>query len=107
MSYWGNLGNLDKSKCVAVSRWNRDKSVYVYNDLLVNEKLLVWYKRGLVSKKRFEYEYKMYLLTLDVDKVYSDLNGKIILCYEKSGSFCHRYFIRDWFKYFGYECEEI
>ncbi len=31
----------------------------------------------------------------------------VLLCWEKSGSFCHRHLVSDWFKKGGYECEEF
>ncbi len=35
---------------------------------------------------------------LDVEKVYSDLEGKVMLCYESPGEFCHRRLVAEWIK---------
>lgn len=56
--------------------------------------------------KQYEAEYKRYLLTLDVHAAAKAFNGKILLCYEKDDSTCHRKWIRDWLKHFGYEAVE-
>ena len=35
-------------------------------------------------------------------------NGDIALvCYEKSGDFCHRHLVADWLRNNGYSCEEL
>lgn len=57
--------------------------------------------------KRYEVKYKNYLLTLDVHAAYQALDGRILLCFEKDDTTCHRKWIRDWFKHFGYEAAEL
>lgn len=57
--------------------------------------------------KRYEIQYKNYLLTLDVHAAYQALNGKILLCFEKDDKTCHRKWIRDWFRHFGYRIAEL
>lgn len=51
--------------------------------------------------------YKTTLINLDVHKVARDMEGKVMLCYEKSGDFCHRHLVADWLRDAGYEVEEI
>lgn len=34
-------------------------------------------------------------------------DGMVLLCYEKTGEFCHRHIIADWLKSFGHEVEEL
>jgi len=41
-------------------------------------------------------QYTQILNKLDPFKVYNDLKNKTILCWEKSGDFCHRKLISDW-----------
>jgi hypothetical protein len=31
----------------------------------------------------------------------------VLLCYERSGDFCHRHFVAQWFTQNGYPCEEV
>lgn len=50
---------------------------------------------------------------LTPEKVYQELsdlsNGKdvVLLCYEKSGDFCHRHLVSDWLNQHGIPCEEL
>ena len=50
---------------------------------------------------------KEVLSRLNPEKVAKDLDGKILLCYEKSDAFCHRHIFADWMKKNGFEVEEI
>lgn len=36
------------------------------------------------------------LSRLDPQKVYNELDGCVLLCWEKSGSFCHRRLVAEW-----------
>ena len=105
-SYWGNLKNLDSKVVVNISRWNRFWKGEDCEILKPNVKMLIDYKNGKIDEKVYTYYFKWYLWGLDVKEVYDSLDGKILCCYEKVG-FCHRHIVREWFKYFGLECEEV
>ena len=52
--------------------------------------------------------YKEVLSKLDPTQVLNDLDGKILLCYEKETEFCHRFLVADWLKFkLGIEVKEI
>lgn len=36
------------------------------------------------------------LSRLDPVKVYKELDGSVLLCWEKAGKFCHRHLVADW-----------
>ena len=40
--------------------------------------------------------YEQVLSKLDAQKVYDDLKDKTLLCWEKSGAFCHRRIVAEW-----------
>ena len=42
--------------------------------------------------------YKQVLSNLDVNKVYEELDNKILLCYEDPRAFCHRHIVAAWFE---------
>lgn len=45
---------------------------------------------------------------LNVNEIAEKLGDKaVMLCYEKSDSFCHRHLIADWLNKNNYECNEI
>jgi uncharacterized protein YeaO (DUF488 family) len=49
---------------------------------------------------------------LDASKVYADLermsggNDVALVCYEKTGGFCHRHLVAEWLKKAGYDVDE-
>ena len=52
--------------------------------------------------------YDKVLSVLDVEKVYKDLDGKILLCYEDNLDFCHRHIVAAWFELLlGFEIPEV
>jgi hypothetical protein len=86
-----------------------------YKALAPTPKILSWWKNlskeeQLTPKNKAIYEtlYKRDVLSkLDVNKVAKDLDGKVLLCFEKSNDFCHRHIIAKWLNENGYKCEEL
>lgn len=76
-------------------------------------KRYLWAKRNYGGlwlddvKIEFERKFKKYLMSLDVNYWGKILDGKVLLCWEKSGEFCHRNFVRQWLNYYGYNCIEL
>lgn len=120
MIYTSYFANVKKNHeainyCVAITLsstfWNGDFCF----ELAPTHKILHWWK-SLTEEQRNEpkqqaiYE-RLYrrdvLAFLNVHNLYKRLDGKILLCYEKSSSFCHRHIVAKWFKENGYECEEL
>jgi hypothetical protein len=66
-----------------------------------------WKDSSLSNEWYKDQFYKTTLINLDVHKVARDMEGKVMLCYEKSGDFCHRHLVADWLREAGYEVEEI
>lgn len=116
-SYFSKLKKLaaDSKDCVAItlggSFWQGD----FCPELAPTNRILAWWKslskeEQLNPKNQVIYE-KLYrrdvLSHLDVHQMYNNLNDKILLCFEKTGAFCHRHIVAKWFKENGYEAEEI
>lgn len=59
------------------------------------------------DKDRYIQSYSEILNNLNPEKVYNDLNNKIILCYEKSTDFCHRHLVSIWLNQNGFACREF
>jgi hypothetical protein len=74
-------------------------SYRVYKDLIPPKQLVLDYKSKKISIQEYTRIYKEQLNKLDPFKVYEDLKGSIILCWEKPGSFCHRRLVADWVSY--------
>ena len=75
----------------------------VYLDLAPEKSLLKKYHKNIGVIPEYEnvrayiIEYWNTVLSkLDSEKVYNDLNNKILLCYEKSNEFCHRHVVAAW-----------
>ena len=67
---------------------------------------------NLAHEGRFDEYTRLYveqvLSRLDPLKVYRELDGSILLCWEKAGKFCHRRLIADWLaKDTGYDVKEF
>lgn len=59
--------------------------------------LLNRYKSGEISEEQYIEIYKGYVLSkLNPQEVYNDLDGKVLLCYERSSDFCHRHIVAEW-----------
>ena len=73
------------------------------------------WKDGKMTNEGYTKEYKAYLDTLNKEEVEFDFqpyntekNDCILLCYEKSGDFCHRHVLADWLEEnFGFKVEEF
>jgi uncharacterized protein YeaO (DUF488 family) len=63
-------------------------------DLVDELEYIEAYRRDVLSK-------------LDVHEMAKELEGKTLLCYEKTGAFCHRNIVREWLNENGYECKEL
>lgn len=106
-SFWGNLRNVNREQVVSVSRycrfWNGDSEP----NFFPSQKLLFDFKDGKINEKIYTYHFKWYLWdNLNVHEMFKKYDGKILMCYEKTG-FCHRHILAEWFKHFGYECREL
>lgn len=78
-----------------------------YKPLKPDWSLVKAYKSDSISWKEFRRAYIEQLKRLDVHKVYRQLNGKVLLCWEKPDKHCHREIVREWFNRNGYACEEL
>lgn len=94
--------------CRGVPAWYKGP---VYLELAPSWDILMEYKNSEQShedKVRYAERYRNEVLhLLSPQKVYDDLNGKILLCYEKTGDFCHRHLVAKWLFDYGFEVEEI
>jgi hypothetical protein len=93
-----------------------------YPKLYPTEELLFLYKRGKLTDQEYTNTYKTDVLNLlEQTEVITDLckivgrqkksgikySGCVLLCYEKSSSFCHRHLVREWFAKQGFYSSEF
>ena len=80
---------------------------YECSELAPGWDLVLGLKNGTITEKEYRKRYKQKLMNLNVHKYAAMLEGRVLLCYEAPGKFCHRRIVRSWFRHFGYECEEV
>jgi uncharacterized protein (DUF488 family) len=67
-----------------------------YPDLYPSWYYVMEYKKTGNKEAYIKEYYTEVLNKLDPQKVYDELNDYTLLCYEKSGDFCHRRVVADW-----------
>ena len=105
----------DFNSGVSVARFVKFKVADTCPELYPPKDLLSWWKELTNEQQKSPFYQNLYakaykiqvLNKLDVHKLSARLQGKVLLCYEKSDDFCHRHIIANWFKENGYECEEL
>ena len=117
-SYFGRMnskkyGNL-KDKAISIARGNKYWEGETYPDLFPSWNIITRAHNGTITKKEYEKIYRETILNkLDPNKVHEDLDGKILLCWEKTSdieagtSFCHRYIVAKWLTEHGFEAKEL
>lgn len=58
--------------------------------------MLVKYKNDGDEQAYREAYHTLILSKLDPQQVFDKLNGKVLLCWEKAGVFCHRRIVAEW-----------
>lgn len=113
-SYFARLKNLPKdiapiAICGGVPKFYNG---LVFKDLAPEYESFKEYKKD-GNEEVFSEKYKRLVLAKlnvseVVQKLYKLSGGRdvCLLCYEKTGSFCHRHLIAEWLLENGYECEE-
>lgn len=114
-SYFANLKNISKD-IVPVSISGRAPEFYKgieYRKLAPKYNFFIEYKKNQDESYYVSHYYEEVLNKLECRNVISELsslsNGKdiVLLCYENSRSFCHRFLVSEWFSKNGINCSEI
>lgn len=98
---------------VSVARYVKFPVADTCPELYPNSELLAWWKKLSLEEQQNQKQiyiniYKTKILSkLNVHELAARLDGKVLLCYEKSSDFCHRHIIAEWFRENGYLCEEL
>lgn len=105
----------NKEQAISIARYNKFWQGESYLDLYPSSTLLTWWKSLPEELQKEEYYQQLYftyykqetLDKLNPHQVAKDLEGKVLLCYEKSEDFCHRHIAAAWLRHYGYEAEEL
>ena len=99
----------DPEKAINISRWPPKYYKGRSFPYLYPPADLLWsYKNGYVDNVEYERQYRENVLAkLEPAHIAEVLDGEVLLCYEKSGDFCHRNIVAAWLREAGFECEEL
>ncbi len=109
-SYFSNWRKFpENTKTISVSRFPPKWAKFdeQLNELAPSSNLLMRYKNNEINEEDYEREYLIQLSQLNVFDIAAKIQGSVLLCFEKSGEFCHRNLIRKWLKENGIESEEL
>ena len=105
----------NKEDGISIARYNKFWDGETYPLLYPSVNLLAWWK-SLPKEEQLKDEninqycqayYEEILIRLNPHMVVAKLEGKVLLCYEKSEDFCHRHLVAAWLRRYGYEVEEL
>lgn len=114
--YYANLKKYEEAGLVPVAISGVVPKFFdglTYKEFAPRKEMFQKWKNGEIDNFQYTQEYKAYLNTLDKEEIKEDFDSPhscsnmILLCYEKSGDFCHRHALADWLEEnFGYRVEE-
>jgi hypothetical protein len=68
-----------------------------FPDLYPDRKTFFSKKADEIDEKQYEEQYRERVLSkLNPQEIYDMLNGKVLLCWEPPGEFCHRRIVASW-----------
>ena len=118
MIYTSYFGKYRGDKGVSIAKWTPKWFIGESMPCFAPSKnLLNWWKT-LDKKAQSNPDYQMQYYeaytreTLEplvpyVHELAKQLDGKVLLCYEKPEDFCHRHIVANWFCKYGYLCDEL
>lgn len=77
------------------------------SDLAPPKRILMDFKQGKINEFEFEAKFRKYLSILNIEYLYQELDGSVLLCFEKNANFCHRHIVASWFRENGFQCKEL
>lgn len=111
VSYYGNYRKFPlEFKTVSISRFvPKYMKVDVHAiELAPSQKLLNDYKSGKVDEQQYIEIFKKEILgNLNPSAIQEKYDNCILLCYEKTGDFCHRTLVKNWLNELNIECREL
>jgi hypothetical protein len=109
-SYFAKMRKMtpeQQAKCMSIARFTpKGVNIPINTMLAPHWDILKKYKEDK-DEESYTVAYKKQLAALNPHNIAKAMDGRILLCYEKSGDFCHRHLLADWLRNNGYECEEL
>ena len=99
---------------VAIARWCSFWPGPIFKALAPSEELLSWWKSLPLEEQAridaqdfYEKLYRAHLSKLNLVEIATILDGKTLLCFERSDEFCHRHIVAKWLREADFKCEEL
>lgn len=100
---------------ISIARWSSFWKGPTFEALAPSEQLLIWWKslpKALQDLPEAQEHYKRVyteqtLSRISPAEIAMILEGKTLLCFERSDEFCHRHIVAKWLREAGFECEEL
>lgn len=96
-SYFSNIKNLDKDKCVSIAigtpKWFNGK---IIKELQPTWDMVMDHKSGKISDDDYINRYINILSKINIDKFLKDYDDTILLCWCGKNKFCHRHILAEW-----------
>lgn len=110
-SYFANWRNYPKGfKKIRIALWEPKYKVEIDGvalELAPTKGMLLSRKSGLMDDAEYTKEFNIKLTGLNPIDIANKYDNCILLCYEKTGDFCHRNLVREWLNCNGVQCEEL
>ena len=99
-------------KAYSISLWQPyGMTLNSIDELKPNTGLFAKFKSKAIDKNRYIKEFNNQLDNVDLKSIYKQIDDKnkliVLLCFEKSASFCHRHIVAERFRKLGLECKEF
>ena len=101
------MTNEQKKNCISISRFTPKGIIIPRYTLLAPSAMILSNYKMYKDELEYTIHFTNHLNRLDIEKIYRDLDGKILLCYESPEKFCHRHLVAKWFNDHGFECKEL
>jgi len=100
-SYLGNLKNIpDNIEKVSIMRftpkWSKEYIDDIYTRVAPSKELLLKYKNKEITDEEYTIEYNKMLSNINPKTLKKKLDGKVLLCSCKLGTFCHRHLLAEY-----------
>lgn len=108
--YTGYFARIEKYKelglyPVSIARYNpKGMNIFTWSAVAPSEDILRDYKSGKITEIEYDFRYRLQLQNRNIledlyfidSKIPKEYNGIVLCCYEKSGTFCHRYILAEY-----------
>lgn len=107
-SYFAKMKKYPNMEFFSIARFTpRGIHIPTIQDLVPEENLIREFKAGRITEDEYRRIYFQQLATINRLKLGNFLQEECIVCYEKTGAFCHRHLVAEWLQSVGFDVKEL